>query len=155
MGRDISNAVPDNIASLIIERWGDHGSFVEACEIKYSGEKVGYNGVYSILSRTGGRRALELLDKLADGFQCDIDQIADVFRLPLGEPRREKLRELAGDRALSNISEKCFGYKSKISDIINGRSGSSHIPNLIAIVDALGIDLKRFRQEYLFAGQAA
>lgn len=146
--RDIPDVVPDDIATTIYSRWGDMKSFSDACGISYT-------AVYSLLARSGGHRAMDLIEKLAKELGCSEEAVANIFRLPLGEPRKTALQSLAGERALTDISQAVFGYNSKLHDIIKGRSGSKHVPNLLAVLDTLGIDIKRFKAEYKSTESAA
>lgn len=148
MSRDISTAVPDDIATRIIGKWGKHETFVEATGI-------GYDAVYSLLVRTGGKGALKLIEKIAEAFGCTEEEAAKVFELEVGAARRAAFQKLAGDQKLSNISKTHWGYESALRDIINGKSGTKHVPNLLAVLKALDLDLEAFKQDYKKTGSAA
>lgn len=141
MSRDISDAVPDELASLIRDSYGSIPALADACGL-------GYHAVYSMLARSGGERSLAALDLLVEKAGCTYEEAASIYRCPPGDRRRQKLEAMASRNGwtLRKLSDICWGNETYIYKVITGKSASKHTPNLLKVIDALGLDPKRFEE---------
>lgn len=139
--RDISDCVNDELATLIRDSYGSLPALADACGL-------GYHAVYSLLARSGGERSIAALDLLVEKTGCSYEEAASIYRCPPGERRRTKLEAIA-ERcgwSLPKMSEHCWGTQTYIYRVINGKSGGKHTPNLLKLLDALGLDVKRYEE---------
>jgi hypothetical protein len=138
--RDISDLVNDELASLIRDSYGTLPALADACG-------VNYHGIYSILARSGGERSIAALDLLVQKTGCTYEEAVALYRTAPGEARRKKLEMIAEKNGwtIRELSAICWGSPSYIYQVITGKSGNKHTPNLIKLLDALGLDVERFK----------
>ncbi len=137
--RDLPDSIPDNICFIIKEKWGDMKQMSEALGLPYT-------SVYSTLT-TGGLRALETLNRLAEPYELYAEDVAEMLLCDVGKYRDWKIKDLIGGRSVaqwskdSGVSESCI-YK------LMAAHENIQIRNLYTIAKALEMEFPEWAGSY-------
>lgn len=141
VGRDISESVPDEIATIIYERWGDMKSFSVSCDLPYT-------TVYSILCRSD-LRMLDNLDALANALpvKTSADELAEILVLPNMDERTKRLDDKLQKISQLEWSRRSGVPKTTVNRVVNNLE-QSQLKDLLTVSRALGLQLMRLKHSY-------
>lgn len=132
MARDIPNDVPDEIAFIIHERWGDMKTFSKAIGVKYS-------VVRSVLI-VSDRKGLETLRKLSEPLGISPDMLAALLTIPDLNCRKAALAVVL-DGITINAWAKLAGRSQGATVYLVNNLDNFQVRNLVAVAKGLGLAL--------------
>lgn len=147
--RDLPHQIPDEIAFIIREKFGD----MKALANSLSEFGVEYTSVYSVLVKSS-HRPLRLIVDLAKPLKISPDTLAHILLIDDVDARMAELSDHLNGRSLNQWAREAGVSSSGISSLVRNLN-PIQLRNHILILEALGLDLKRFLKEYEYARKAS
>lgn len=140
MSRDISSSVPDEIAQLIYDGWGDMKSFSVAIGIPYT-------AVYSVLVKAG-HRSIDTVAALAKASptRISLDDLVNILVIPDVVTRQTLI-----ERLLCGISRAEWARRANLSHTAVNKLltlENIQLSNFASIANGLGIGIERLQAAY-------
>ncbi|MEW6505844.1 MAG: helix-turn-helix transcriptional regulator [Chloroflexota bacterium] len=139
MARDIPPEVPDKIAFIIRERWGDIKTFARESGITYATAK-------SVLIYSN-RKIVNTLEALAKPIGVPIEVIAEAMTLTDIERRKAALGLLLSGRSVRQWSKEAGVSQSGLTYLVNNPD-NFQVRNVKDVSNALGISIDALLDAY-------
>lgn len=139
MSRDIPPEVPDEIAFIIRDRWGDMKSMAEKTGIKY-------DTIRSVLYLSD-RRIIRTLKTLAEPLGISPDKLAEVLIIRDVKRRKILLSALLDGKSVNRWSKEA-GVTQRCAQYLATNLDNAQIEHVKSVSEALGISLEVLGDAY-------